>query len=78
MISPLQTSGIVYILTNKNHTVLYTGVTSNLFLRMQQHISKYYTEFIDYNYEYNNIILIYVLIINMTYITNKTTKLTTN
>jgi putative endonuclease len=29
----------VYILTNKNNTVLYTGVTNNLFLRVQQHKS---------------------------------------
>ncbi len=27
----------VYILTNKNHTVLYTGVTSNLKVRIYQH-----------------------------------------
>lgn len=43
MVKPLHLTGTVYILTNKNHTVLYTGVTSNLFARMQQHISKYYT-----------------------------------
>jgi len=30
----------VYILTNKNHTVLYTGVTSNLALRVEQHKMK--------------------------------------
>jgi putative endonuclease len=30
----------VYILTNKNHTVLYTGVTSNLKLRVEQHKTK--------------------------------------
>jgi putative endonuclease len=29
----------IYILTNKNNTVLYTGVTNNLFLRVQQHKS---------------------------------------
>ena len=29
--------GYVYILTNKNHTVLYIGVTSNLPQRMEQH-----------------------------------------
>tara|TARA_R110001583_G_scaffold58103_2_gene173463 strand:+ start:6157 stop:6450 length:294 start_codon:yes stop_codon:yes gene_type:complete len=31
----------VYILTNKNRTVLYTGVTSNLKLRVEQHKMKY-------------------------------------
>lgn len=30
----------VYILTNKNHTVLYTGVTSNLKERVIQHREK--------------------------------------
>lgn len=32
----------VYILTNKNHTVLYTGVTSNLKTRVEQHKSKFH------------------------------------
>ena len=32
--------GYVYILTNKNHTVLYTGVTSNLEARIYQHKNK--------------------------------------
>jgi putative endonuclease len=30
-------SAYVYILTNKNKTTLYVGVTSNLELRVQQH-----------------------------------------
>jgi len=30
----------VYIITNKNKTVLYTGVTNNLKLRLQQHQQK--------------------------------------
>jgi putative endonuclease len=30
----------VYILTNKNNTVLYTGVTNNLYRRIWQHKSK--------------------------------------
>lgn len=34
--------GFVYILTNPSHTVLYTGVTSHLPLRIQQHQEKYY------------------------------------
>ena len=29
-----------YIITNKNHTVLYTGVTSNLRKRTWEHINK--------------------------------------
>jgi len=30
----------VYILTNKNRTVLYTGVTNNLHIRLHQHKTK--------------------------------------
>ena len=33
----MQKGGYIYILTNKNHTVLYTGVTSNLTNRIHQH-----------------------------------------
>jgi len=33
--------GCVYILTNKNNTTLYTGVTADLKLRIWQHESKY-------------------------------------
>lgn len=32
--------GFVYIMTNKNNTVLYTGVTSNLPKRIYQHKEK--------------------------------------
>ncbi len=35
----------VYILTNKNHTVLYVGVTSNLVKRIGQHKTKFYKGF---------------------------------
>lgn len=35
----------VYIITNKNNTVLYTGATSNLVKRMYQHKSKIYKGF---------------------------------
>lgn len=35
----------VYILTNKNHTVLYSGVTSNLLKRVYQHKTKAYKGF---------------------------------
>ena len=36
----MEKGGFVYIMTNKNHTVLYTGVTSNLINRVQQHIQR--------------------------------------
>jgi len=33
----MKKGGFTYILTNNNHTVLYTGVTSNLANRLYQH-----------------------------------------
>jgi putative endonuclease len=36
--------GFIYIITNKNHTVLYTGVTSNLPNRIIKHIEKHYPD----------------------------------
>jgi len=33
----MRNKGYTYILTNKNNTVLYVGVTSNLEQRLQQH-----------------------------------------
>jgi putative endonuclease len=36
----MEKGGFVYIMTNKNHTVLYTGVTSDLINRIQQHIQR--------------------------------------
>ncbi len=35
----------VYMMTNKNNTVIYTGVTSNLLKRVYQHKTKYYKGF---------------------------------
>jgi putative endonuclease len=32
-----QTQYCVYILTNKNNTVLYTGITNNLYRRVMEH-----------------------------------------
>ena len=54
----------VYITTNKNKTVLYTGVTSNLIKRIYQHKTKYYKGFtakyncdkLVYYQEFSNII----------------------
>jgi len=34
--------GYVYIMTNKNNTVLYTGVTSDLRIRVKEHKEKRY------------------------------------
>ena len=35
-----QTGGYVYLLTNKNNTVIYTGVTNNLKRRLEEHCQK--------------------------------------
>lgn len=36
----MERGGYVYIMTNKHHTTLYTGVTSELQVRINQHKSK--------------------------------------
>ncbi len=53
----MQKGGFVYILTNPLHSVLYTGVTSDLISRMQQHIYKYYPD--SFTAKYNASILVY-------------------
>lgn len=40
--NPMQHGGVVYILTNKHHTVLYTGMTSDLLSRIIEHREKHY------------------------------------
>src|SRR3989442_5413268 len=48
----IQKGGSVYIMTNKNHTVLYIGVTSNLRIRVHQHKEHHFKGFTDkYNCE---------------------------
>lgn len=37
-------AGFVYIMTNKNNTTLYTGVTSNLPKRIQEHKQIHYQQ----------------------------------
>jgi len=46
----------VYILTNKSHTVLYTGVTSNIWKRVDQHLN---ITFLGFTSKYNVNILVY-------------------
>jgi putative endonuclease len=42
----MERGGYIYILTNKNHTVLYAGVTSDLANRLyEHHTGKYKTSF---------------------------------
>jgi putative endonuclease len=40
----MQRGGAVYIITNTHHTVLYTGVTSDLRSRTLQHINEDYPD----------------------------------
>ena len=40
----MQRGGFVYILTNKNNTTLYIGVTANLISRMWEHREKIYAK----------------------------------
>jgi len=49
--------GAVYILTNKNHTTLYTGVTSDLTSRLMEHIDKKYPG--SFSARYNLVKLVY-------------------
>ena len=46
----------VYFMSNKNNTVIYIGITSNLLKRVYQHKSKAYKGF---TYKYNCDMLIY-------------------
>ena len=39
----MEQGGAIYILTNKNNTVLYTGVTSDIRKRLYEHKNKIYT-----------------------------------
>lgn len=38
----MQRGRCIYIMTNKNKTTLYTGITSNLIKRVQEHRNHYY------------------------------------
>jgi len=49
----------VYILTNKNKTVLYTGVTNNLKIRLEQHKSNKVLKPSSFTGKYNTFYLIY-------------------
>lgn len=53
----MKKGGYVYILTNKNKTVLYTGVTSNLPKRIHQHKTHFYKG--SFSDRYNTEFLVY-------------------
>jgi putative endonuclease len=53
----MERGGYIYILTNKNHTVLYTGVTSNIGKRLYEHRAGLYND--SFTSRYNVIKLVY-------------------
>jgi len=48
--------GCVYILTNNHNTTLYTGVTSNLRVRLWEHKCKYYPKSFTARYNLNKLV----------------------
>lgn len=53
----MENGGHIYIMTNKRHTVLYTGVTSNLVNRIWEHKNKIYPN--SFTTKYNCDTLVY-------------------
>jgi putative endonuclease len=45
--------GFIYIMTNKNNTVLYTGITSDLRERASQHILRKHPFFVDMKFTFS-------------------------
>jgi putative endonuclease len=52
----MERGGYVYILSNKNNTVLYTGVTSNLLKRIYEHKSKLFPNSFTSKYNINKLV----------------------
>ena len=48
--------GSVYIITNSSHSTLYTGVTSELLYRIQDHRSKKYPKSFSARYNLNKLV----------------------
>ena len=48
--------GYIYIITNNNHTVLYTGVTSDLTKRIKEHLDKRYQGSFSARYNVNKLV----------------------
>ena len=52
----MQYGGTVYILKNVHHEVLYIGVTSDLFTRIPEHITKVYPNSFTAKYNCNKLV----------------------
>ena len=48
--------GFIYILTNKNHTTLYVGVTSHIVQRINQHRDKYFPKSFSAKYNLDKLV----------------------
>jgi putative endonuclease len=55
----MQRGGCVYIMTNKQHTVLYTGVTSDIFARVWDHKNKTHPNSFTAKYNCNKLVYYY-------------------
>ncbi len=56
MVGSVRNEYFVYILTNKNNTVLYTGVTNDLLNRCIEHIQKKYPNSFTAKYNVNKLV----------------------
>lgn len=54
----MERGGSIYILTNRNKTTLYTGVTSDLPSRIRQHLNKNFPK--SFSARYNLRVLVYM------------------
>ncbi|MEQ9165526.1 MAG: GIY-YIG nuclease family protein [Fulvivirga sp.] len=52
----MERGGAVYIMTNQHHTVYYTGVTSDLIARVQEHKMKVYPKSFTSKYNINKLV----------------------
>ncbi|HLK28900.1 MAG TPA: GIY-YIG nuclease family protein [Puia sp.] len=52
----MQYGGCIYIMANDFHTVLYIGVTSNLYARVKEHKEKFYPESFTAKYNCNKLV----------------------
>ena len=52
----MEKSGFIYILTNKNNKVLYTGVTSNLEQRLHQHRTGFFNDSFTSRYKVDKLV----------------------
>jgi len=55
----MQRGGCVYIITNKEHSVLYTGVTSDIIARIHDHKNKIYPNSFSAKYNCNKLVYYY-------------------